>query len=616
MSVGDSVKRFLKAFLFLTLFIPFLVNAAVKVVYDDAKWGANTYITDFKNYRWYIDLNTKKKYGYDGKNFSTVSGFDYGGLINQSEYNISINKNQSYLKTPRSYWTLTSKDSKYYAVENGKFSLFDENVSVAGVRPTEYIVHQTEVSGQGSYVDPWVFIKPNFYVEIEYVDTEIVRRQGDEELKLEGVAQYGDEIIYKMKLKNTGSKDSKINVREVGMINAINKQISLLPDTVKNKIGGKALTLAEAKKALNDLLSGKGYDFLLKAGETIEFEFAVKIIGNAGDTVSNQIIYSMDDLEAEPSNKNTIAIEKTVQYNEVAEIGANVVMALDNSASMGGTKMNRLKSATKDFLNIMLGPDSNENNEVCIVIMPDWSHYSSDKAPSKCSKDYSTLYNFAMNELDADGWQTPFTSTFEKSLERLKEIKNRNKLNTSYVLFLSDGDPVGDYSNKYTPVANNIKNEAVFLTIGFQTGTSATKILKELSTIGTDSNYPGDMCLYCPNNKNCSNNTNLYEKVCYKDATTNNISEIFKNIAKKMNEKTKITTKGVLAISRNLDKSRNIVIEVTPNNGKGTPYEIKKGYTDALNENYIINKGNRYEINIKKFKSDDKISVTYFLEKN
>ena len=610
------MKKLFKLLVIITLFFPFIVFAAVKVDYNDAKYGANNYITDFKNYKWYIDLNTGNKYVYNGTNFSSLDGFKTGGLINKSEYDISVNKFRTYLKTARSYWTITNSGDKTYGVESGKFSLLERTSKSSGVRPTEYVLTQTEVSGQGSYTNPWVFIKPNFYVEIEYVDTEIVRRQGDEELKLEGVAQYGDEIIYKMKLKNTGSKDSKINVREVGMINAINKQISLLPDTVKIKIGDKALTLAEAKKALNDLLSGKGYDFLLKAGETIEFEFAVKIIGNAGDTVSNQIIYSMDDLEAEPSNKNTIAIEKTVQYNEVAEIGANVVMALDNSASMGGTKMNRLKSATKDFLNIMLGPDSNENNEVCIVIMPDWSHYSSDKAPSKCSKDYSTLYNFAMNELDADGWQTPFTSTFEKSLERLKEIKNRNKLNTNYVLFLSDGDPVGDYSNKYTPVANNIKNEAVFLTIGFQTGTSATKILKELSTIGTDSNYPGDMCLYCPNNKNCSNNTNLYEKVCYKDATTNNISEIFKNIAKKMNEKTKITTKGVLAISRNLDKSRNIVIEVTPNNGKGTPYEIKKGYTDALNENYIINKGNRYEINIKKFKSDDKISVTYFLEKN
>ena len=124
------------------------------------------------------------------------------------------------------------------------------------------------------------------------------------------------------------------------------------------------------------------------------------------------------------------------------------------------------------------------------------------------------------------------------------------------------------------------------------------------------------MCLYCPSRKNCSSNTNLYEKVCYKDANTNNISEIFKNIAKKMNEKSKITTKGVLAISRNLDKTRNIVIEVTPDNGNGTPYEIKKGYLDALNESYIINKGNRYEINIKKFKSSDKISVTYFLERN
>lgn len=611
--MGDSVKRFLKVALFLGLFMPFFVNAAVKVVYDDAKWGANTYITDFKNYRWYIDLNTKKKYGYDGKNFNTVSGFDYGGLINQSEYNISINKNQSYLKTPRSYWTLTSKDSKYYAVENGKFSLFDKNVSVAGVRPTEYIVHQTEVSGQGSYVDPWVFVKPNFYVEIEYFDTVIER---DGKIVADGIAQYGDTITYSLKLKNKGLRDSVVNTREIAMVSQVNKIIKMLPETSTVKFGNRNLSLAEAKKAIQNLFSDNGYTFTIVPGQEVSIEFKVLIIGNAGDVVNSQVLYTMDGLEADPGKLNKIAVEKTVQYNEVAEVGVNVVMALDNSASMGGTKMNRLKSATKDFLDIMLGPDSNENNEVCIVIMPDWSHYSSDQAPSKCSKDYSTLYNFAMNELDADGWQTPFTSTFEKSLERLKEIKNRNKLNTNYALFLSDGDPVGDYSNKYTPVANNIKNEAVFLTIGFQTGTTATKILKELSTIGTDSNYPGDMCLYCPNNKNCTNNTNLYEKVCYKDATTNNISEIFKNIAKKMNEKSKVTTKGVLAISRNLDKSRNIIIEVTPNNGKGTPYEIKKGYTDALNGGYIINKGNRYEINIKKFKADDKISVTYFLERN
>ena len=609
------MKKLFRLLVLITLFFPFIVFAAVKVDYNDAKYGANNYITDFKNYKWYVDLNTGNKYVYNGTSFSSLDGFNTGGLINKSEYDISVDRLRTYLKTARSYWTMTSSGDKTYGVESGKFSLLDRTSKSSGVRPTEYILTQTEVSGQGSYSNPWVFIKPNFYVEIEYVDTEIIRRQGDEELKLEGVAQYGDEIIYRMKLKNTGSKDSKVNVREVGMIDAINKQISLLPDTVKIKIGDKTLTLAEAKKALNDLLSGKGYDFILKSGEIIELEFAVKIIGNAGDTVSNQIIYTMDDLEAEPSDKNTIAIEKTVQYNEVAEIGVNVVMALDNSGSMSGTKMTRLKAATEEFLNIMLGPDSNENNEVCIVIMPRDTSVSLNNIKSKCSKDYSTLKNFAYTNLSPTGL-TPFTNTFNKSYNHIMELKERNKLNSNYVLFLSDGSPVGDSSSNYTNAANKIKGESVFLTIGFQTSTSASNTLKNLSTTGTDSNYPGDMCLYCPSNKNCTNNTNLYEKVCYKDATTNNISEIFKNIAKKMNEKSKITTKGVLAISRNLDKSRNIVIEVTPNNGKGTPYEIKKGYTDALNESYIINKGNRYEINIKKFKSDDQISVTYFLEKN
>lgn len=610
------MKKLFSLLVLITLFFPFIVCAAVKINFEDAKYSANNYITDYDNYKWYIDFKTGNKYVYNGSKFSTSDGFKTGGLVNQSEYDISVERFRTYLKTARSYWTMTSNGNKIYSVDNGKYSLLEKSSKSSGVRPTEYILHQTEVTGQGSYINPWVFVKPNFYVDIEYVDTEIIRRQGDEELKLEGVAQYGDEIIYKLKLKNNGSNDSKVNVREVAMVDALNKQISLLPDTVKIKIGDKTLSLAEAKKALNDLFSGKGYDFILKPGEILELEFGVKIIGNAGDTVSNQIIYTMDDLEAEPSQKNTIAIEKTVQYNEVAEVGVNVVMALDNSASMGGTKMTKLKAATKDFLNIMLGPDSNENNEVCIVIMPDWSSYSADKAPSKCSRDYTELYNFAMDELDADGSQTPFTSTFTKSLERLKEIKNKNKLNSNYILFLSDGSPVGDSSSKYIPVANNIKKEAVFLTIGFQTSNSASSTLKGLSTIGTDSNYPGDMCLYCPSRKNCSSNTNLYEKVCYKDANTNNISEIFKNIAKKMNEKSKITTKGVLAISRNLDKTRNIVIEVTPDNGNGTPYEIKKGYLDALNESYIINKGNRYEINIKKFKSSDKISVTYFLERN
>ena len=599
MSVGDSVKRFLKAFLFLTLFIPFLVNAAVKVVYDDAKWGANTYITDFKNYRWYIDLNTKKKYGYDGKNFSTVSGFDYGGLINQSEYNISINKNQSYLKTPRSYWTLTSKDSKYYAVENGKFSLFDKNVSVAGVRPTEYIVHQTEVSGQGSYVDPWVFVKPNFYVEIEYFDTVIER---DGKIVADGIAQYGDTITYSLKLKNNGLRDPVVNTREIAMVSQVNRIIKMLPETSTVKFGNRNLSLAEAKKAIQDLFSDNGYTFTIVPGQEVSIEFKVLIIGNAGDVVNSQVLYTMDGLEADPGKLNKIAVEKIVQYNEIAENGANVVMALDNSGSMRNQRKVKAIEAAKIFSDSLLGDNTNPNNKICVVLMP-CSVIDDNAVEYICSSSNSEVKNYVSRKLTAiDGCMTPYVSALGAANLRIRDLIKQRPGFDSFVIFLSDGNPEVNsnqqYLNtkdKYTAKANTLKEVASLYTIGFETNYAASSILKGLATGKNDNFY-------------IEGNQYFYE------ADKSNLQDTFRSIARKINEKSKITSKGVLAISRNIDKTKNLIIEVTDT--RGIRKEYIKSYDEAISENYIINKGNRYEINIKKFKPTDKISVTYFLERN
>ena len=232
----------------------------------------------------------------------------------------------------------------------------------------------------------------------------------------------------------------------------------------------------------------------------------------------------------------------------------------------------------------MLGDNSNENNEVCVVIMPDDVSVAVSNIKSKCSKNYDELVAFSNNNLIANGL-TPFTNTFEKTYNLLIELKNKKKINTNFAMFLSDGDPVGDSSSNYTQKANLIKSIAEFFTVGFETSTTATNLLKNLAT---DADH-------------------------YFDAKKSDIEEVFKNIAKKINEKSKRTIKGVLAISRNIDKTRNLIIEVTAN---GTTKEIIKSYTEALNESYIINKGSRYEINIKKFNAEDKISVTYFLEKN
>ena len=576
------MKKIFRVLAFVTLFIPFIVNAAIKVDFEDAKYGANNYINDFSNYKWYLDFKNGNKYVYDGNNFSSYEGFVYGGLINKSEYDISIDRYRSYLKNARSYWTLSGSNNKMYALDNGKFTLLDRESKSAGVRPTHYILNQTEVSGQGSYTDPWIFIKPHFYVDIEYIDSEIIRRQGDEELKLEGVAQYGDEIVYKLKLKNTGSSDSKVNVREVAMTDSINKQISLLPESTKIKIGDKTLSLAEAKKALNGLLSSKGYDFILKPGETIELEFSVKIIGNAGDTVSNQIIYTMDDLEAEPSDKNTIAIEKTVQYNEVAEIGANVVISLDDSGSMRGTEMKTAQNAAINFANIMIGEDANTNNNLCVVAMNRGSECFEGTGKEPLQK--ATSY---INKISASGL-TPFNKALSASLTHLNTLKSKSPLNKNYLVFLSDGYPT---DGSHTTNANKIKEIAEIYTIGFM---NRITTLEKLCTQQTDTLFSGGPYYYNANNSN--------------------LSEVFESIAKKINEKSKITTRGVLAVSRNLDKSRNIIIEVRDKNDK-LKNKISLSYSSALEQSYIINKGNRYEINIKKFEAADKISVTYFLEK-
>lgn len=585
-----ELKKLFKLSLLLFLFFPLIANANVRVSFDDAKWSSNTYITQFSNYRWYIDFNTKKKYGYNGSTFSEVSGFDRGGLINLNEYKISLKDDKSYLKTVRPFWTMTLNGSKIYSINDGTATLLERTNIASGVRPTEYIIHQTEVTGQGSFKDPWMFVKPEFYVDVEYNSPQIKRNgTGVKDTAVE----YGDIITYSIGLKNNGVKDSVINIREVALISAIDKLIKLKIDSSKDVrlvIGGKTMPLAEAKAAAKAILSDKGYNITIAPGQEMTLEFNVVIIGNAGEVINNQLLYVMDGLEADPGTKNSMNIEKVVQYNEVAENGVNVVLALDNSGSMGSitsstSRISKLKIANQKFLDVMLGDNSNENNEVCVVIMPNDKNVAVSNIKFKCSNDYDELVTFSNSNLNANGNNTPFTNTFEKTFNLLTELKTRNNMNTNFAMFLSDGDPVGDSSPNYTQKANSIKGIAEFFTVGFETNATATNLLKSLAT---DADH-------------------------YFDAKKSDIEEVFKNIAKKINEKSKRTIKGVLAISRNIDKTRNLIIEVTAN---GTTKEIIKSYTEALNESYIINKGSRYEINIKKFNAEDKISVTYFLEKN
>lgn len=576
-----SLKKLVKLSLLLCLFLPLIVFANVKVSFDDAKWSSNTYITQFKNYRWYIDFNTKKKYAYDGSSFQDVSGFDRGGLINLNEYKISLEDGKSYLKTVRPYWTMTFSGSNIYSINDGKASLLDRTSVSSGVRPTEYIIHQTEVTGMGSYKDPWRFVKPDFYVDVEYNSPQIKRNgTGVKDTAVE----YGDIITYSIGLKNNGVKDSVINIREVALISALNNLVKLKTDSdtdVLLEIGGKKMSFAEAKAAANALLSDGGYTVTIAPGQELLLEFNVVIIGNAGEVIHNQLLYVMDGLEADPGVKNSMNIEKVVQYTEVAETGANVVISLDDSGSMSSTMISTSKKAAINFADIMIGENANTNNRLCIVIMNTGSKCFNGTGADVLNE--ATTY---INTLKSNG-NTPYEKALSASLTHLNTMKTDNPLNKNYLVFLSDGYP---NSNNYSTEASEIKKFAEIYTIGF---VNSVSVLEKLATQSTDALFSGGPYYY--------------------NANTADLVSVFENIAKRINEKSKRTTKGVLAISRNIDKTKNIIIEVTSN---GTTTEITKSYADALNESYIISKGSRYEINIKKFKADEKISVTYFLEKN
>ena len=405
-----------------------------------------------------------------------------------------------------------------------------------------------------------------------------------------------------LKLKNNGLRDSVVNTREIAMVSQVNRIIKMLPETSTVKFGNRNLSLAEAKKAIQDLFSDNGYTFTIVPGQEVSIEFKVLIIGNAGDVVNSQVLYTMDGLEADPGKLNKIAVEKIVQYNEIAENGANVVMALDNSGSMRNQRKVKAIEAAKIFSDSLLGDNTNPNNKICVVLMP-CSVIDDNAVEYICSSSNSEVKNYVSRKLTAiDGCMTPYVSALGAANLRIRDLIKQRPGFDSFVIFLSDGNPEVNsnqqYLNtkdKYTAKANTLKEVASLYTIGFETNYAASSILKGLATGKNDNFY-------------IEGNQYFYE------ADKSNLQDTFRSIARKINEKSKITSKGVLAISRNIDKTKNLIIEVTDT--RGIRKEYIKSYDEAISENYIINKGNRYEINIKKFKPTDKISVTYFLERN
>lgn len=150
-------KKFLSLLVLLSVPVGVLSAATVNGNYETAKKQTNNYITRFTMHDNYIETGSNVPYSFDGTN-SIRNGFTNGGLINKKEIELSTIKNDSYLFTGASYFTMTEEGSNVYNVNINKINLVAKTEE-SGTRVTELIKPNTKVTGSGSRNNPWMFIR-------------------------------------------------------------------------------------------------------------------------------------------------------------------------------------------------------------------------------------------------------------------------------------------------------------------------------------------------------------------------------------------------------------------------------------------------------------------------
>ena len=151
-------------FILLLVFMLFPITIFAST-FDGAKNRANAYYSNFDTFDKYLrndyKLNQDRKlpfdFNLDEKKPINNSNFLTGGIISYNEYKISKgDRSYSYLFDGTPYWTLTKTGSKYFLINDvEKSAAGSENYNT---RVTEFVKHDSVVTGRGSREDPWVFV--------------------------------------------------------------------------------------------------------------------------------------------------------------------------------------------------------------------------------------------------------------------------------------------------------------------------------------------------------------------------------------------------------------------------------------------------------------------------
>ncbi len=320
------MKRYLKYLLFILLIIPIIVYANNLLTYPETVIHANNYVIRFEDRNKYLLIPAP--YKYENRQITIDSSFTNGGLLNKSEYDLTLVNNKSYLATGKEYWLSTQVGSNRYYVDAYLDSKPESSKS--GTRVTEFVKPSMEVEGKGTYASPWTFregytidIIPNSenygIVTPKY---QLVRSGDTAEVNIVGNVGYsytGKDDCGLTRVGNTNRYQITNVKRDISCVanfdlkayafNLTSEngyEISPNPNTIYYKKGRGFFTNSEATQSINRLTILPKITGYIFNGYKYKNENIIDSSGNI-----NQTITSMDYNE---DNQNLVAQVTPINY--------------------------------------------------------------------------------------------------------------------------------------------------------------------------------------------------------------------------------------------------------------------------------------------------------------
>lgn len=227
------MKKYIKVIIILLLIFPIFVKCAT---FDSALYYANNFINSFSDCDRYLLIRDGLPYD------KSDSSYKRGGLLTKNEFEIIGNGNiyNSWLYNVIGYWSSTKDGTTKHYVLDEKLNSYSNSTSHR-VRVSEFVKSDTQVSGKGSFNDPWIFA-PQYMVTVNAGDHGTINGEKSASLVVSSgnTAEFTltPEIGYKYISNNCGS-----NVEVVSNVLKVKYVTKNMECSVKYIYGDKSVTL-------------------------------------------------------------------------------------------------------------------------------------------------------------------------------------------------------------------------------------------------------------------------------------------------------------------------------------------------------------------------------------